>query len=49
MHFGKQQKTDITSWGYGWGGWGMWGGGGIDVNQYEEGTLVVDVVGKIRK
>lgn len=44
MHFGKQQKTDVTSWGYGWGGWGMWGGGNIDVNQYEEGTLIVDFV-----
>jgi hypothetical protein len=44
MHFGKQQKTNIDSWGYGWGGWGMWGGGGVDVNQYEEGTLVVDFV-----
>jgi hypothetical protein len=45
MHFGKQQKTDVTSWGYGWGGWGMWGGGGVDVNQYDEGTLIIDFVG----
>jgi hypothetical protein len=47
MHFGKQRRTDIQSWGYGWGegsGWRQWGARGVDVYQYEEGTLVLDVV-----
>ena len=47
MHFGKQQKTDINSWGYGWGagpGWRGRGAGGVDVYQYEEGSLVLDLV-----
>ena len=51
-HGATKQKTDIQSWGYGYGGWwgagpyGSWGGGTIDVNQYTEGTLVVDMVDK---
>jgi hypothetical protein len=46
LHFGQQTKTDIQSWGYGWGGgaWGGWGGNNVDVTQYEEGTLVIDFV-----
>jgi hypothetical protein len=47
MHFGKQQKTDIESWGYGWGagpGWRGMGVGGVDFYQYDEGTLVLDMV-----
>ncbi|NOQ97139.1 MAG: DUF4136 domain-containing protein [Calditrichae bacterium] len=44
IHFGKQTKTDIQSWGYGYGRWGAWGGGGVDVMQYDEGTLVIDFI-----
>ena len=47
-----QQRTDVTSWGYGgdpwawgwgWGGW-AWGGPDVTVTNYTEGTLVVDFV-----
>lgn len=46
-HAGTQEKTDVTSWGYGYGGW--WGAGGypggtVDVTQYTEGTLFIDMV-----
>ncbi len=43
LHSGAQQKTDINNYGYGlgWHGWGM---GGVDVYQYEEGTLIVDFI-----
>ena len=47
-HAGTKEKTDVTSWGYGYGGW--WGagpymgGGNIDVTQYTEGTLYIDMV-----
>lgn len=49
-HAGTKEKTDVESWGYGYGGW--WGagpyrgypGGNIDVTQYTEGSLFIDVV-----
>ncbi len=48
FQFGKQQVTDVQSYGYGYG-WGMGGygygpGGGVDVTQYEQGTLIIDFV-----
>ncbi len=49
-HAGIKDKTQITSrsgvgYGYGWYDpwWGPYGGG-VDVNQYEESTLVIDIV-----
>jgi len=46
FQFGKQQVTDVQSYGYGYGwGGGYWGpGGGVDVTQYEQGTLIIDLV-----
>jgi len=50
-HAGTQEKTDIQSWGnYGYGGWwgagpyGGYGGGNIDVTQYTEATVFIDMV-----
>ncbi len=46
-HAGTKEKTNIQSWGYGYGGWwgaGPYGGGNIDVTQYTEGTLYIDMV-----
>ncbi len=49
-HGTTKEKTDIQNWGYGYGGWwgagpyGAWGGGNIDVTQYTEGTLIIDIV-----
>jgi hypothetical protein len=45
--FGKQTKTSIDTYGYGYGGYwgGRYGGmGSVDVSQYEEGTLIIDVI-----
>ena len=49
FQFGKQQVTDVSSYGgygygWGWGGWGYGPGGGVDVTQYEQGTLIIDLV-----
>jgi hypothetical protein len=46
-HAGTQEKTDVQNWGYGYGGWwgaGPYGGRNIDVTQYTEGTLYIDMV-----
>lgn len=44
-HTGVQDKVQVTDWGYGYGPYGGWyGGGGVDVYQYQEGTLIVDLV-----
>ena len=40
LHFGQKTVTDIQSYGYGYG----WYGGGIDVTQYQQGTLIVDFI-----
>jgi hypothetical protein len=53
IHAGTKQKTQVTSygaygypgygygrWGYGWGGYGA---GGVDVYQYDEATLFIDI------
>jgi hypothetical protein len=44
-HVGTQDKIQVTDWGYNYGSyyWG-WGGRSVDVYQYEEGTLVIDIV-----
>lgn len=46
IFFTKSTKTDITSYGYGYGyGYRGYGGmGGVDVHQYDEGTLVIDFI-----
>jgi hypothetical protein len=49
--FGKQTKTNVTSYGYGYGPyWGRYGGTtNIDVSQYDEGTLIIDVIDMNKK
>jgi hypothetical protein len=43
LHSATKEKTDVTDWGYGYGGW--YGGyRDIDVSQYTEGTIFVDIV-----
>ena len=43
MHSSTKDKTDVSSWGYGYGGW--YGGyRDIDVSHYTEGTIFVDIV-----
>ncbi len=45
IHGDKQLRTTITDWGYSPGRYGWhWGRGGIDVYQYEEGTLILDFI-----
>jgi hypothetical protein len=45
FHTGVEQKINVTDWGYrySYDYWG-WGGRQIDVYQYEEGTLIVDLI-----
>lgn len=40
LHFGQKTVTDVQSYGYGWG----WYGGGVDVSQYQQGTLIIDFI-----
>ena len=50
LHFGQQTKTSVQSYGYGYGGWwGRPGMGGVDVNQYDEGTLLIDFIDMKKK
>jgi hypothetical protein len=50
LHFGKQTKTSVQSYGYGYGGWwGRPGMGSVDVSQYDEGTLVIDFIDMKKK
>ena len=45
-HVGLANKVDVTDWGYTYAG-SYWGGGmgrSVDVYQYTEGTLIVDLV-----
>jgi hypothetical protein len=45
-HTGLANKVDVTDWGYTYAG-SYWGGGlgrSVDVYQYTEGTLIVDLV-----
>jgi len=50
-HTGTEDKINVTDWGYGYGpygygygGYGGWYGGGVDVQQYKEGTLILDII-----
>jgi hypothetical protein len=43
-HVGRQSRIQVTDWGYGYGPHAGWYGGGVDVYQYEEGSLIVDIV-----
>lgn len=49
LMFSSKTKTNIQSYGYGYG-YGYWGRpgyggmGGVDVTQYDEGTLVIDII-----
>ncbi|HEX5135622.1 MAG TPA: DUF4136 domain-containing protein [Planctomycetota bacterium] len=44
-YVGKHTKIQVNDWGYGYGPHGRWyGGGGLDVYEYEQGSLIVDVV-----
>jgi hypothetical protein len=44
-HVGMQDKIQVTDWGYNYSPY-YWGYGGrqVDVYQYQEGTLIIDVV-----
>ncbi len=50
FHLGVQDKIQVSDWGYGysgryWGGYGgYYGGTGMDVYQYQEGRMIIDVV-----
>ncbi len=50
VHTEIKDKVNVTSYGYGYAprySYGYWGGagmGGTDVRQYEEGTLIIDMV-----
>jgi hypothetical protein len=43
MHAGTQDRIDVTDWGYRYHGWGMVSRD-VSVHQYQEGTLVLDVI-----
>lgn len=44
-HTGMQDKVDVTDWGYTYSGsyWG-WAGNDVDVYNYTQGTLLIDLV-----
>lgn len=51
IHTEAKDRFNVTNWGYHyapydyyWRGYGYWYGGGIDVYEYEEGTLILDMV-----
>ena len=35
-----QRRIDVTNWGYGYGRWGS----GVEIYQYDEGTIVIDFI-----
>ncbi len=45
-HTGVDQKIDVEDWGYSYPRYpyGGWYGGQVDVYEYQEGTLIVDVI-----
>ncbi len=43
-HIGAEDKINVTDWGYGYGRYGGRYGRGVDVYQYKEGTLILDVI-----
>jgi hypothetical protein len=56
VHGATKQKTQISSYGYGaygygrWGyGWGGYGPSGIDVYQYDEATIFIDIADFAKK
>jgi hypothetical protein len=54
-HFQMTEKTDVTNWGYGYGGYlgygyyggGYMGGGGVTTTDYKDTTLAIDVVDNV--
>lgn len=51
IHLESKDKFDVQHWGYTYApydlyyrGGGYWGSGGITVQQYQQGTLIIDVV-----
>ncbi len=42
-HTGAQDKVDVTNWGYGYGR-PYWGASHVDVYQYTQGTLILDII-----
>jgi len=51
-HVDVKDKLNLTNWGYNYSGnWSYWGWGGqdVDVQQYREGLLVLDVVDAVSK
>jgi len=53
-HVGSKDKVRVTNWGYSYAPYGRywagyWGPGGVDVYQYEEGSLILDFVDVISK
>lgn len=46
-HVGVDDKINVTDWGYGYAGYGRYYGMGpstVDVYQYKEGTLLIDII-----
>lgn len=43
-YVGRQSRIQVTDWGYGYGPRAAWYAGGVDVYQYEQGSLVLDIV-----
>ena len=44
-HTGVQSKVDVTNYGYSYGyGYYGWQGSNVDVYQYNEGTLIIDLI-----
>jgi hypothetical protein len=43
-HVGAEDKINVTDWGYGYGRYGARFGRGVEVYQYKEGTLILDIV-----
>jgi len=49
-HISRQDKLRVTDWGYTYGPRNYWyGGHDVDVTQYQEGTLILDVVDPTKK
>jgi hypothetical protein len=52
IYFSTKTKTSVQSYGYGYGYGGYWGRpgyGGVDVTQYDEGTLIIDIIDMAKK
>ncbi len=44
VHGNVEDRVDVRNWNYHYGYWGPWYGGGVEVNQWTEGTLILDIV-----